>query len=275
MADDYKVAQPLEYYKHFLKENIRPDGRGLSEFRQSLLNIGTINTSFGSAVFKLGRTMVVCGITAELAEPTAENPRRGYFVPNVDLSPVCSSEIRPGPPDDKAQVLSQIVLDFFNNSKLFNLDDLCVEEKKLVWVIYADILCMSHDGNILDAVITAMYAALKNASFPLIKLNPETKAVEHVQHSHFKLNLSTDIVCTTMTVFDENIILVDPTHEEEVISSGVLTFLLGGNKQVYAVYKPSGCAVDNKLLQKCMQYALKRYEEVKDLMDKVTEEVDR
>ena len=108
MADDYKIAQPVEYYKHFLKENIRPDGRQLTEFRRTVLNVGTVTTARGSAVLKLGHTMVVRGVTAELAEPTAEHPKRGYFVPNVELPPLCSLDFRPGPPDDKAQVLSQV-----------------------------------------------------------------------------------------------------------------------------------------------------------------------
>ena len=34
------------------------------------------------------------------------------LVPNVELPPLCSSEIFPGPPSEKAQVLSQQVLEY-------------------------------------------------------------------------------------------------------------------------------------------------------------------
>lgn len=33
------------------------------------------------------------------------------LVPNVELPALCSPEFRPGPPSEKAQVLSQFVLD--------------------------------------------------------------------------------------------------------------------------------------------------------------------
>jgi len=275
MADDYKIAQPLEYYKHFLKENIRPDGRSLTQFRPTLLNVGTVNTARGSAVFKQGHTMVVCGVTAELAEPTAENPNKGFFVPNVELPPLCSLEFRPGPPSESAQVLSQCVLEFANNSNLIDLEALCVEEQKLVWVVYADILCMSHDGNLLDACMTALYAALKNTQLPQIIVNEETKDIEYVPYSEFPLTLSSKPVSTTIALFDEDILLVDPCHEEEDIALGMITVVTGGDGEVYAVHKPGGCAVDDVVLKDCMKYAMQRHEQVTQLVDKVEEDIIR
>jgi len=200
MADDFKTAQPLEYYKHFLKENIRPDGRRLMEFRKTLLNIGTVNTAYGSAILKLGHTMVSCGITAELAEPSAERPNIGYFVPNVDLPPLCSPEFRPGPPDEKAQVLSQVLLDMVTNSGMLNLEDLCIKEKKLCWVLYADIMCMSHDGNLLDAAMIALRAALQNTRLPRIQMDDESNEVEHIPDNWFPLKLSSTPVSTCRIV---------------------------------------------------------------------------
>jgi exosome complex component RRP43 len=43
-----------------------------------------------------------------------------------------------------------------------DLEVLCIEPEQAVWVLYADILCMNHDGNILDACQLALLAALKN-----------------------------------------------------------------------------------------------------------------
>jgi len=277
MANDFKTAQPLEYFKHFLKENIRPDGRDLLEFRKTLLNIGTISTSYGSAVLKLGHTMVSCGITAELAVPPADNPNIGYFVPNVELPPLCSPEFRPGPPDDKAQILSQLVLDIVKNSGMLNLEDLCIQENKLSWVIYADVLCMSHDGNLLDAVLTVLYAALQNVKLPLIQINKESSEPEHIPESTFKLNLQSRPVSTTIALFDQNILFVDPSHDEEDIACGTITIVVGDNKQLYSVYKPGGCAVDDKILKKCIEAAVMRHSEVSQLLEEVHEEdsVDR
>jgi len=275
MADDYKIAQPLEYYKHFLKENIRPDGRQLTEFRRTVLNVGTVTTARGSAVLKLGHTMVVCGVTAELAEPTAEHPKRGYFVPNVELPPLCSLDFRPGPPDDKAQVLSQSVLDLCTSANLLNLEELCIEEKKYVWVLYADIVCLSHDGNLTDAINTVLYAALKNTKLPLITMNQETRQPEHQADEFFHLNLLTRPVSTTIALFDDDILLVDPSHEEEDVASGSMTIVCGSDKELYAVHKYGGCPIDDLLLNKCMKHALERHQQVTKLLDSLEEDVDR
>ncbi|CAB1333287.1 unnamed protein product [Coregonus sp. 'balchen'] len=62
MAAGFKTAEPLEYHRSFLKENCRPDGRELGEFRTTTLNIGSISTADGSALVKIGNTTVMCGI---------------------------------------------------------------------------------------------------------------------------------------------------------------------------------------------------------------------
>ena len=63
------------------------------------------------------------------------------------------------------------MLDLATSANLLNLEELCIEEKKYVWVLYADIVCLSHDGNLTDAINTVLYAALKNTKLPLITMN--------------------------------------------------------------------------------------------------------
>ncbi|XP_039109564.1 exosome complex component RRP43 isoform X3 [Hyaena hyaena] len=115
MAAGFKTVEPLEYYRRFLKENCRPDGRELGEFRTTTVNIGSISTADGSALVKLGNTTVICGIKAEFAAPPTDAPDKGYVVPNVDLPPLCSSRFRSGPPGEEAQVASQFVADVIEN----------------------------------------------------------------------------------------------------------------------------------------------------------------
>lgn len=43
---------------------MRPDGRGLLEFRPVSINIGTVTTAEGSAVVRVGNTTVICGVKA-------------------------------------------------------------------------------------------------------------------------------------------------------------------------------------------------------------------
>jgi len=102
-----------ELYVKFVSQQVRPDGRGLLKGRRVTVTPHTIATANGSSVVRLGATNVVCGIKAEVAVPLVATPTEGYVVPNVDLSPLCSSKYRPGPPSDAAQVLSETLARVF------------------------------------------------------------------------------------------------------------------------------------------------------------------
>ena len=41
-------------------------------------------------------------------------------------------------------------------------EDLCIESDKLTWVLYCDLICLNYDGNVLDASVIALSAALQN-----------------------------------------------------------------------------------------------------------------
>lgn len=47
-------------------------------------------------------------------------------------------------------------------SNVLNLKDLCIEEGKAVWSLWIDVVCVSYDGNIYDAALTSVMAALGN-----------------------------------------------------------------------------------------------------------------
>lgn len=100
-------------------------------------------------------------IFQELAIPRTDIPDHGYIVPNVELSPLCSSKFRPGPPSEQAQVLSKSIDIILSHSRALDLKDLCICKNKLIWVLYCDILCLNYNGSIVDACIGAVIAALK------------------------------------------------------------------------------------------------------------------
>ncbi|KFZ50779.1 Exosome complex component RRP43, partial [Podiceps cristatus] len=160
----FRTVEPLEYYRRFLKENCRPDGRELGEFRATTVNVGkgSITTADGSALVKLGNTTVICGVKAELAAPAVDAANKGYIVPNVELPSLCSTRFRSGPPGEEAQAASQFIADVIENSQIIAKEDLCIANGKLAWVLYCDIICLDYDGNILDASTFALLAALKN-----------------------------------------------------------------------------------------------------------------
>lgn len=273
MAAGFKIAEPLEYHRSFLKENCRPDGRELSEFRTTTLNIGSISTADGSALVKVGNTTVICGIKAELANPAVEAPSKGYIVPNVDLPPLCSSRFRPGPPGEQAQAASQFIADAIESSGMIETEDLCIERGKLCWVLYCDMMCLDYDGNVLDACIIALLAALKNTQLPEVTINTETSTPEVNVDKRRGLHIHKHPVGASFCVFDDSILIVDPTAEEESLSTAHLTVVTDEEDRLCVVHKPGGTSLSAKKLQECISRATARQKEIQKLIDKVIQSV--
>uniref|UniRef100_A0A3P9P5U1 Ribosomal RNA-processing protein 43 n=1 Tax=Poecilia reticulata TaxID=8081 RepID=A0A3P9P5U1_POERE len=261
------------YHRSFLKENCRPDGRELSEFRTTTLNVGSISTADGSALVKIGNTTIICGIKAELANPTAEAPGKGYIVPNVDLPPLCSSRFRPGPPGEQAQAASQFIADVIESSEVIKAEDLCVDRGKLCWVIYCDIMCLDYDGNILDACIIALLAALKNTQLPEVTVNKETCSPEVNLEKRQRLHIHKHPASASFCVFDDSILIVDPTAEEESLSTAHLTVVTDEGGRLCSVHKPGGTSLSGEKLQQCINRATARQREIHKLIDKVLDSV--
>lgn len=105
-----------------------------------------------------------------MATPKSDTPDNGYVVANVDLSPLCSSKFRPGPPSEQAQVLSKSIDIILSNSTALDLKDLCICKNKLVWVLYCDISCLNYNGSVIDACTGALFAALKTRKFITLRV---------------------------------------------------------------------------------------------------------
>uniref|UniRef100_A0A8C2PKF5 Ribosomal RNA-processing protein 43 n=2 Tax=Caprinae TaxID=9963 RepID=A0A8C2PKF5_CAPHI len=205
----------------------------------------------------------------EFGAPPTDAPDKGYVVPNVDLSPLCSWRFRSGPPGEEAQVASQFIADVIENSQIIQKEDLCISSGKLAWVLYCDLICLNHDGNILDACTFALLAALKNVQLPEVTINEETALAEVNLKKKSYLNIRTHPVATSFAVFDDTLLIVDPTEEEEHLATGTLTVVMDEEGKLCCLHKPGGSGLTGAKLQDCMSRAVTRHKEVKKLMDEV------
>ncbi|KAK7097966.1 exosome complex component RRP43-like [Littorina saxatilis] len=270
MADEVRTAQPKEFYRKYLEQGVRPDNRELGEFRPTVLDIGSkngscISTAEGSALIRLGNTIVICGIKGELAEPKTETPTEGYLVPNVELSAVCSPQFRPGPPSEQAQVLSQFVANVLKNSQCVELEDLCIAPGKMVWVLYADLICLDYDGNVADACVLALTAALSNTSLPVVRVDEETGKTETDFKEEKKIQLTCTPISATSAIFEDNVLLVDPTRQEEELSTGLVTVVTDG-KNICSLEKPGGSPLKDQQMRLCIERAFQRHTEACNLI---------
>ncbi|KAJ3069829.1 hypothetical protein HK102_006827, partial [Quaeritorhiza haematococci] len=201
-AETFRKISPIEYHRRFITEGIRPDERPLQHARKFNVLVGSIKTAYGSAQVRLGDTIVTCGIKAEITEPKVLTPNQGFLVPNIDLPPICSPKFKPGPPSDLTQSMSELLDQTVKSANIIDLQDLCISEGKAVWVLYADIICLNYDGNVFDAALAALVAALKNVRLPEAKYY-ETEGVVKASEERTKpLVLNRSPVSVTFGIFD-------------------------------------------------------------------------
>ncbi|KAH0555340.1 exosome complex component RRP43-like [Cotesia glomerata] len=265
MASLYQTLYPSKYLKDYLSQDIRPDGREFLNYRPVNVNVSSITQADGSAIYKIGNTKIVCGIKAELAEPRAESPDCGYLIPNVGLTPLCSSKYRPGPPSENAQVATKLVDQILNNSQAVDLHELCICKNKLVWVLYCDLECIDCDGSLIDACIGALMAALSTLTLPEISYNAEAKTTVVHPTNRQPFTLKCLLSSTTFAIYDDDLLLADPTDEEEALALSKITIVMDKNEMCF-LHKSGGVPISTTLLKTCIDQSKKRAEKISSLI---------
>ncbi|KMQ96274.1 protein efr3-like protein cmp44e protein, partial [Lasius niger] len=203
----------------------------------------------------------------ELATPKADVPDHGYIVPNVELSPLCSSKFRPGPPSEQAQVLSKSIDIVLSNSRALDLKDLCICKNKLVWVLYCDILCLNYNGSVVDACIGAVIAALKTLTLPEVNYNKETGVIVVYPKNRKAFTVRTLPVSASFAIFEKQLLLADPSDDEEDMSSARFSIVMDDEEEICYIYKPGGIAISQNLFCKALEMTKMRAKSVRSVIN--------
>ncbi|KAK6511964.1 hypothetical protein TWF481_000863 [Arthrobotrys musiformis] len=287
-----QISPALYLQRHLLHSPpTRPNGRSPFQCRDFTLTTNSLSHAHGSAVVRAGDTAVVCGIRGEiLTVAPGDDPSRfesyhssptsathacgsrgaggaswgGLIVPNVELSTGCSKKYPLGPPGGLAQTLSDQLHELINVTKLVSLDSLRIYDKgsdldstmkiKGYWSLYVDVLCISLDGNILDAAWYAIVAALKSSRLPLACWNQTEERIFCDASLNHPISLRQSLPFTTTFALiplpnpegcgDEAAVLLnDPDSYEEDEACEILTILSTtdlSTVQGHAPQSPSG-----------------------------------
>ena len=83
-ADAFQRLYPAEFYKEFLSQGIRPDGRRFQEARETTVGMDVVSTADASALCRIGSSAAIAGVKlvvstrpALTAAATAELPLTG------------------------------------------------------------------------------------------------------------------------------------------------------------------------------------------------------
>jgi len=208
----------------------RMDGRGPDEYRPVSIEPGFVTTADGSALVRLGETMVLAGIKLELGKPFPDTPNAGVLTTNAELVPLSSPTFEPGPPTPGAVEVSRVVDRSIRAAEVIDLASLCVTPGEKTWVCYVDVHMLGHAGNLIDAAQLAAVAALSGATVPAKRFG--------VADADYPLPIHHRPIECTFVRLGESIV-VDPTFDEERAAQGRLTVATDEAGRVVAMQKGS------------------------------------
>jgi exosome complex component RRP42 len=240
-----------------LERDIRFDGRSFDEYRPIELQRGPLSTAEGSALAKIGETMVLVASKFDVVKPFADRPTEGVLVTNAELLPTASPTFEPGPPDENSIEMARVVDRAIRSAECVDLKSFAIAPEKVLG-LYLDIYVLNHSGNYTDAATLAATAALLDTKMPKI----EGEKIIRGEYTG-SLNPSKLPVTTTMIKVGSSW-LVDPSRDEERV---VETHLTIGTveDQVCAMQKGKGSLSRDELLN-AIDIAFKRGDDIRRIL---------
>ena len=214
----------------------RTDGREPTEYRDIKIEPGVIERAEGSARVRLGKTEVIVGVKISTGTPFQDVPDRGVLTVNAELVPLASPDFEPGPPGEDAVELARVVDRGIRESKAIDLEKLCVESGKLVFVVFIDLYVLNHDGNLIDASAIAALAALMNTKMFKYEV-VDGEIVKKPGYTPLPM-INYPIAVTFAKIGDK--ILLDTGLDEEQVMDARLTMTLDKDGNICAIQKGGG-----------------------------------
>ncbi|MBN2458533.1 exosome complex protein Rrp42 [Candidatus Woesearchaeota archaeon] len=224
-----------EFKNHIIQAldmNVRSDGRKLDEFREISVTTDVSKTAEGSAIVKVGDTVVIAGVKLDIGAPFPDRPDEGAIMVNVELLPLSNPDFEPGPPSIEAIELARVVDRGIRESRAIDVKKLAIKKGEKCWLAQIDICTINDAGSLLDASALATIAALKNTRFPAY----ENEEIDYKNKTDKTLELEKIPVSVTVFKIGKNY-LVDPLKEEEKNYDARLTVALTEDNTLCALQK--------------------------------------
>jgi len=241
----------------------RLDDRGPTDYREIKVEQGIIERAEGSARVLLGKTEIMVGTKIEIGEPFSDTPNEGVLTVNAELVPLASSTFEPGPPDENSIELARIVDRGIRESKAIELEKLCIEPGKKVFVVFVDVYVLNHDGNLIDASAIAALTALLNTKMPTyeiedgeVKIKPDSTPLPLRRHP---------ITVTFAKINDK--LVVDPWLEEEQVMDARLSIAIDDDDSICAIQKGGSGYFSPQQVLEAAQIAKEKAGELRKKLD--------
>ncbi len=212
----------------------REDGRGLMDFRELAVEPSPVSSAEGSARVKLGKTDLIVGVKMSVGTPYLDHPDEGVLVTNVEMKPMSHPSFDTGAPRPSTIEMARVIDRGIRESKMIDLEGLCIEPGEKVWLLNIDVHAIDFDGNVIDASTIGANVALRGTIVPASKFD---------LGDDFPMTVREMPVSTTFVKVDD-FLLVDPTHIEEAVADARLTITTDNNGDIRAMQKGLSGAFD-------------------------------
>jgi len=262
VVETLRRAQMVE----LLAKGKRVDGRSLRENREITIETRLIEKANGSAKVSLGNTQVIAGVKIATGAPFADTPDKGVLMVNAEVLPLASPYAEAGPPDEDAIELARVVDRGVRESEMVDLSRLCIVEGKSVYTVFVDVNILNVDGNLFDATNYAVVSALRTARMPRFEADGEkvTNTGEIIP-----VPVQTTPVSITIARIG-NILVVDPTAEEEAVMDARITFATDGEGNICAGQKGDSGTFTPAQVIEASELAMQKGREIRQTIEGAT-----
>ena len=244
---------------NLVKNDKREDGRELNEYRDISIETNVISKAEGSARVKIGGTQVIVGIKPQIGSPFPDTPDLGVLMTNCEMLPMADPNFEPGPPSDDSIELARVVDRGIRESELVELDKLCIEEGKHVWMLFIDLHIIDNCGNLFDACELAVMAALKSTKLPAASIVDEEVVLS--EDETFDLPINNELaLCTFVKIGDK--MVLDPTLDEERVASARLNVGVTKDGRICSMQKGGSQPLNKDELLKAVNVAVSKTKEL-------------
>jgi exosome complex component RRP42 len=253
-----------------LEEGKRIDGRGLEEIRPISITLDYVKKADGSALVKMGDTMVLVGVKVEVGTPYPDTPNEGLLMFNAEFVPLAAPYFEPGPPDENAYELARVIDRSYREIKAIPLEKLVVIPGQKVLVIWNDIYVLNHSGNLIDASSIASLAALGMTRIPEYEVTDNTVMIKRGEYKE-KLEIRKRVVTATTAKIGKYYI-VDPSDEEETVADVRLAVSFTEDGVIAGMQKMGAGYLDEEDVEKMIELSWKTAQKYFSEIEKQTAE---
>ncbi|KAL7271481.1 3'-5'-exoribonuclease [Rhizina undulata] len=248
-----------------LKQNIRIDGRDFDAFRDLELSFGE---EYGLVDVKLGKTRVLCRVSADVIRPFSDRPFDGVFMITTELGPMASPAFEVGRQTEQEVLLARLIEKSIRRSGAIDTESLCILAGQKCWQVRADVHFLDHDGGLVDAACIAVIAALQHFRRPDVSVEGEKVTIHSLtERVPVPLSILHIPICVTFSFYHGgDVCLIDATLQEEKLRDGDMTITLNKHGEVCQIAKAGGLPIEAVALLKYVKVALVKVQEITEFI---------